>query len=314
LSLAAIVVGFGLLVKSADEAILRLVRISHRLGVSQFAVSFIFVGIVAALPELSIALNSALQGTPSLGLGVIFSSNSADLSLVIGMVALVAGGIKMGKPLRNEALWLPLAAALPPVLLLDGELSRLDGVLLLGAFAAYLWHLRAQKGIKLKHHSSISRASLGIELGWAMFYLAVLMGAGWLITEAAQNLGLMFSAPLLFIGALLAIGTCLPELTFAIKASNHHHSELGLGNILGNVITDCLGGLGLLAVIHPVKPDYPALALLDGFFVVLVMAFLMVALRKGGISRMEGAGLIVLYLVFLAVQVVSEQMFMVRVG
>jgi len=306
IQLLLVILGFLVLTKSADEAIKRLVLLSRHFGMSEFTISFMVVGIVSILPELSIGVNSAFNGVSSLGLGVILGSNIADLTLVVGMVALIGGGIRLHHPIISEAPWILAATALPLLLLLDGEISRIDGVILLAGFAVYLTRLLQHKG-----HKTGKKVKVNIhffkELAMTLVCVAAILLSGMVITDSVKEISAGLAVPIFFIGVVLAIGTCLPELIFAITATNHHHSDLGVGDILGNVLADCMGVLGLIAIIQPIQLKYPQLALLSAGLMVLSILLLLLLFRlKKSISPKEGMALVLAYVFFLIIQTFAE--------
>src|SRR3989344_7340606 len=133
-----ILLGFIAITLSARQAMKSVIAISRHYRVPEFTISFLLVGIISILPELSIGVNSALNGTGNFGLGIVLGSNIADLTLVLGIVALASRGIRVEEfIIKQSAVFISFVAP-PLVLLLDGELSRLDGILLVGVFAAYV--------------------------------------------------------------------------------------------------------------------------------------------------------------------------------
>ncbi len=304
--LLLIALGFVLLTFSAKEAINRIIRLARHAGVSEFVISFVVVGTLAVFPELSIGVNAAIRGDPSFGLGIILGSNVIDLTVIIGLVALFANGIILHSATIRQSAWFLFAAILPVVLFLDHELSRADGLVLLGAYAFYVIRMFSRR-----HHAHAEvRRTEGKPYADALVLIAavaVLVFAGGLVSDNAEALGVQLGIPLTFLGTILAVGTCLPELTFAVQASNARHGEMGFGNILGNVFADCLMTLGLVSVIHPIAPRYPQIGLLTGAFMVFAMTLVVILFNKQRrITRWHGAALILLYIAFLALETIVE--------
>jgi cation:H+ antiporter len=145
LSMALLIVGLALVIVSADESIKRLLNLARYLRLSEFVISFVLAGVIAILPELTIGVLAATQGTSSLGFGVILGANVADLTLVIGVVTLVAGKITLDATVLENVRLSFLAVILPVLLFLDGEISRIDGVILIAAFMLYMFMLLREK-------------------------------------------------------------------------------------------------------------------------------------------------------------------------
>lgn len=311
--LLAIAIGFAFLILSSEQAIKRLVKLAQHFNVTEFSISFLVVGIVAIFPELSIGINSALAGESSFGLGIVLGSNVADLTLIVGAIALAANGIKLHDGTLRNMKYFIFPLALPIALLLDGSLSRFDGLMLVAAFTAYVAVLLSQRPAHPAKEKKPKRDGKYIakEAAILAISLAVLLASGRIITDAAHQLSLELALPLMFIGMLLAIGTCLPELTFAFRASQQHHGELGLGNIFGNVLADCMLSLGIIALISPIKPQYPQLAIGSGIASIIAVILMLWLLgrrwEKNTLSKKDGIILMVYYAAFLALQTLLEK-------
>ena len=211
----AIAAGFCLLTLSSRVAVKSLVKISRHFSIPEFVISFLLVGVIAILPELSIGINSALAGSPNFGLGIVFGSNIADLTLVLGTVALASGGLKVHQySIRNVWLFL-FSVTLPVLLLLDGEISRIDGLVLLLGFITYVFIMLYDRNSWPHNHSLRQSADLPFELITVLVALAALFFAGDIVTNAAQSLSALAGIPIFFLGTIVAVGTCLPELNFA---------------------------------------------------------------------------------------------------
>lgn len=307
-----IVVGFALLSKSSDFVIKRLLNISREFGFSEFAITFLVVGLASILPEFFIGITSAAQGSSTFGLGVILGSNVADLFLIVGLIAVAAGGINLHAYTLREMKWFMLPLALPILLILDGELSRFDGLVLVFAFSLYVFKLFLDKPPKHFVQRLLDKKFALKELLIILASLAVLLFACKLITDGANELSAALSLPLLFLGIVVAIGTCLPELAFAFKASRLRHAEMGLGNIFGNVLADAMLSVGVVALIQPITPKFPQMAMLSGaasIFAVLLILFLV--RREFGRTRLTknaGALLIFGYVIFILLQFFAEKL------
>lgn len=310
LQIGIILAGFFFLSQSAAEAIRRVVKISRLLNVSEAAVSFAIVGTMTVLPEFSIGINSALEGNSPLGLGIILGSNIADLTLVLGIVALAARKINLKKGVIQHSSLLLALAFMPLVFLFDGEISRPEGFFLVASFFLYIFHiLKAKNGHSNTFFSPPSQ-NVAIDLLALAFSVAVLLLSGHFIAEASTELSFLLSIPVFFIGIVIAIGTCLPELTLAIQASNKNHAELGLGDVLGNVFADATLSIGVIAMISPIKPIHTGVAMASGLIMIAsLIAILTLFKGRESISRKDGTILIALYMMFLAVQFLLERMF-----
>ena len=186
------------------------------------------------------------------------------------------------------------------VLFLDGELSRLDGLLMLCMFFAWL----VAAVIEARKQRSAAQAVLGEQRAWfavlsCLAGLAFLVAAGNLIVAAARGIAISLGIDEFIVGAtIVAVGTTVPELATTITAKLRGHDEVGLGTILGSNIFNGVFIIGVAAVIHPITVAWREVAIALAFgFVALVFAY---PTRRGFIERRRGILLLVLYAAYLA--------------
>jgi len=132
-----------LLIKATDILVISLKSISSRTKIGKFAITSLLLALATSLPELFVGLTAALEGKPSLALGNVVGSNIANISLVIGGAALLGGTVTVrGEFLKKDVFYAFLAGAAPMVLLIDKNLTRIDGLILLALYAFYnIWIL-----------------------------------------------------------------------------------------------------------------------------------------------------------------------------
>lgn len=297
LSLFVIIRGARLVVKHAPALALLL-------GLSGFLTSFLVIGVVSVFPELSIAVISGIQGIPTLGLGTLFGSNVADLTLVLGIAALFAKrGLKIKSDFLKDDLVL-IAPLLAPVFLgLDGEFSRLDGsVLVTVGLLLFVFLYRKDKRTALDEKVSARGDDLYKSVSFFALGLAALIGGAYATVVLAGKIAGFLSLPEVLMGiSFVTLGTLLPELSFSMKAAREEKGELILGDILGIVITDITLVLGLMALLSPFAFD-PKLVSLTGFAMVFAAIISLNFMKSGRLlSKNEGVILILLYILFLAV-------------
>ncbi len=302
--------GIAIVVYGADEAIKRLLNLSKFFRLSTFITGVVIAGTLAVLPELSIGVLSALNGTSTLGLGVILGANVADLTLVIGIVVLLAGCEKMTSSMLKNLKISFIAVLLPVFLLLDGEISHIDGIILVSAFAVYviwlLWTGRKEKQALESMRFSKRVIRLGITVFMLIIGVTVLFLGSELVTQSAQELSDVFGLPLFLIGVVVAIGTCLPEMAFAVRSAESNACDIGMGNILGNVLADSMLTIGVIALINPIKVPKLASPLTAGVFVAASIVFVYFRSKGGKISKNDAVFLISVYALFVLFQYLFE--------
>ncbi len=305
------IISFIVLSYAGSLLVRSLTRISEVFGLSEYIVAFVLMSIATSIPELFIGLSAAAQGIPDLSLGNVLGTNLLTITLIIGVIAIATDGIKIDSKISHQNFFLIFFIAFLPILLgTDGIISRGDGLLLLIAFSVYVWRLLGEKEYFTKRIEEIefSLASiLGAFKNFRKFFLGVLLlvvssfSIVWSSKGIVENMDISFLAfGILFV----ALGTSLPELIFGIKAAFMKHESMTLGNSLGSIAFNATFIVGITALFRPLKTDFA-----DGMFLVSVFLFLAFLLfnifsySRSGISRKEGVMLVLLYLLFLAFQV-----------
>lgn len=277
------------------------VGLGHWARISPGIIGATVAAFATSSPELSVAINSALAGTPQIALGDALGSNVVNVALILAL-ALVISGIQ--SPLDSVKRDFPVALLAPVitgVLFLDGELSRFDGLLMLAAFVVWL----VATVIEARKQRSAADEILGEHrVGWIVIScvtgLAFLVAAGNLIVAGAKGIAVSFGMDEFIIGAtIVAVGTSAPELATTVVAKLRGHDEVGLGTILGSNIFNGMLVVAVAAIIHPITVAWRdvAVALVFGFVVVV----LIYPGRTGFIERRRGVLLLVLYGTYLAV-------------
>jgi cation:H+ antiporter len=205
-------------------------------------------------PELSVAVNSALADRPQIALGDALGSNVVNIGLIVGL-ALVFGAISV--PRDTLVRDIPLAMLSPAVLILvaiDGRISRVDGVIMIVVFSAWLIQttlaarrqrdLTAEVMAERNHRRILIDASIG---------LVLLILAGRLVTISADGISTALGWDGFLVGVIfVSIGTSTPEIATMLASRIQKHDEVGVGAVLGSNIFNTLLIVGTAALISPI--------------------------------------------------------------
>lgn len=299
-----------LLIKAADILLINLKALAGRTKIGSFALSGLVIALATSLPELFVGLAAALRGEPNLSLGNVIGSNIANLSLVIGGAALIGGTVVVqGAFLKQDVFYAFLAGAAPMLLLVDKNLSRLDGLVLLALYGFYQTMIfRQQEKMKVATEDGfigrllrhLNHRGTKREIAWIFFGVALLLFSADMIVRFASSLALVLNLPILMVGLVfIAVGTTLPELIFEAGAIKKHQPEMVFGNLLGSIVANGTLVLGLVALISPIKIEAFAQYLLATITFVLVFGLFYLFIRtKRRLERWEGAILAFVWLLF----------------
>jgi len=294
-----------ILVLSGSLIIKTLARIAAYLKLSDFVIGFMVMALATSVPELFVGLNSAFARAPTLSLGDIIGSNIIDLTLVIGLVAILARGIQIkGKIAIGDTYLAMVIAILPILLMLDHHLSRADSVVLLLAFSFYTLRLFRQRKRFKKIFDHVTKKDLFKNVFLFVIGVVLLLGSAKFIVSFGAALAIGLGVPLIFIGiAFLAVGTSLPELVFEVKAVLAGREGMALGDLLGSVVTNSTLVLGLVGLICPFYiTDFLLFGIGSIFLTVALVLFTFLLRTKDKLSWKEGMILIMIYVIFMMVE------------
>lgn len=276
------------------------VGLAHWLRIAPGIIGATVAAFATSSPELSVSINAALAGNPQIGLGDSLGSNVVNIALILAL-ALVISAIQ--SPRDSVKRDFPVALLIPVItgaLLLDGALSRLDGLMLLSLFIAWL----VATIIESRKQPSLAEEYLGAHRKWRVIFFCVvglllLVSAGNFIVNGARGIAITFGITEFIIGAtIVAVGTSVPELATALIAKLRGHDEISLGTIIGSNIFNGSFIVAVTAMIHPISVAWRdvALALVFGL---VALAFTYPS-RTGLIERRRGMLLLVVYTAYLA--------------
>lgn len=308
-----------LLIKSADITIIALRRISRRTKTGVFALSAIILALGTSLPELFVGITSALEKSPSLSLGVVIGSNISNITLVAGFAALIVGKVYVHGDFLKRDVWIALIAGLLPIFLVfDGQLSRVDGLILLAAYGAYATSFFRERFEEIaqehKKESFVYRfvrsfnhvdSAVTKNFGRLFIGFALLLFSADIIVRIAKQLAVVANIPLFVVGlVILAIGTSLPELAFSFRSLEDNQPSMFFGNLLGSTIANSTLVVGITSIINPINVasvnEYLVAA---ATFVLVSIVFWYLIRSKFRLDRWEAGLLILFYLTFVVIEI-----------
>ena len=305
IAVALVLAGFFLLMWSADLLVDNASELASNLGISTFLVGIVIVGFGTSAPELFVSAMAALENKGNLALGNALGSNITNIGMVLGSAALIRSLTVQRSTAVKDIPIVIATSILAIILVADGLLSFIDGLILLGTLIGYLiWSaLEANKEAKdvSKNTPPVSPASNTKFALLTLVSIAILMGASKMLVSGAITIAEYFGVGELVIGlTIVAIGTSLPELAAAIAAARKGVHDMIIGNIIGSNIFNTLGVLGLTGTLRATNIDTSALW--RDFPVMLVFTILMMvfAITKGSFSRKEGGIMLTSYIAYLA--------------
>jgi len=248
---AAILIGFIILVWSADLFVAGAAAIADNMGMSPILIGLTIVSLGTSAPEVLISINAAVLGAGDLAIGNAIGSNIANMGLVLGITVLIAPLPVHRNRLKRELPTLLAVTLGCGLLLLDTELDWLDGVLMLTALTFIMVEMiRSQfRDPKAAEEAKVEDLPRMRPLrAWTSFAtgLALLVASSKILVWGASEVALELGVSPLVIGlSVVAVGTSLPELAASLASAMKGHTEIALGNVIGSNLFNLLGVMSL---------------------------------------------------------------------
>jgi cation:H+ antiporter len=300
-----IVGGFVLLTGAAEALVHGAASLARRLGLSPLVIGLTVVSIGTSLPELVVSLEAALVGSGDLALGNVVGSNIGNIALILGVAALVRPLVIQARVVRIEVPVLVVVSAAFVGLIVDGELGRVDGALLVVGIVAYVTYTlqaaqRTGPAVRAEFDEGMPEPhSLVADLSMLVLGFGGLVAGAHLLVEGAVAIAEAFGVGPIVIGlTIVAVGTSLPELATSVVAAYRGRGDIAVGNAVGSSIFNLLGILGVTVLVQPLSTQilgWVETGVMLGTAVVILPLFR----TRWTLSRVEGTFLLVCYVAYL---------------
>lgn len=317
-NIAAISGGFLLLIWSADRFIVGAAATARNLSISPLIIGLTIVGFGTSAPEMLVATMAAASASPGLAIGNAIGSNIANISLVLGMSALIMPLTVASGVLRKELPLLLGSMLLMLLLIQDNHLGRTDGLIMLSSVLLLMWWITRQAignmvadPMYTEFEQELPRPmSTLLALIFLVTGLALLIISSKILVWGAVQLANEFGVSDLLIGlTIIAIGTSLPELAASIAAALKNQHDIAVGNIVGSNMFNSLAVMGIPGLIYPSAMDAGVLTRDIPIVFILTMALVIMAYGfkgHGRINRIEGAILLTCFVGYQVLLYVTE--------
>lgn len=319
LAIIAVIFGLILLVWSADKFVEGAAVTAGYYGMPPLLIGMVVVGFGTSAPEMVVSTLASLQGNAGIALGNAYGSNITNIALILGLTAVLSPIAVHSQVVRKELPILIAVTALAAYQLADGQLSRIDAVVLMGVFVALMvWTIR--QGLK----TSIDAFGTGVQLAleqdkmplkkaiiWLIVGLVLLIISSRMLVWGAVEIAVSLGVSDLIIGlTIVAIGTSLPELASSLIAVKKGEHDIALGNVIGSNLFNTLAVVAIAGFISPLAVEREILtrdiAVMSGLTVLLFVFAYGFSGRKGRINRLEGSVLLLSFSAYTTYLLFSE--------
>ena len=305
LNVIALVGGIALLAFAADQFVVGAARVALIRRVRPLVVGVLIVGFGTSVPELLVSAIAAADDQAAIAVGNIVGSNLANLSLLLGLGAVLVPLVVDSRTVRREAVLAVGAAIVFAGVVQGGGITPFEGGLLLAVMIAVLFLVTKRSpgdplGSETAELAEPATHRIGVEASRTLLGLVGTVGGAqallWGAVGLAERAGLSSG----FVGVtIVAVGTSLPELVTVIQSARRGETDLIVGNLLGSNLFNALVVGGVVGLMRSATIDDPALTVVAPLAVVVVSLLALVAMRtRHTVTRLEGVILIGGYAVF----------------
>lgn len=312
-----LLIGFVLLIKGADYFVEGSSSVAKLLKVPSIVVGLTIVAMGTSLPEMSVSVSAALNGSNEIAVSNVVGSNLFNLIGVLGACALIKtvpvdkSIIKRDFPFSiiiSVILALMCADFIKPWAAYGGEgvgrLSRINGIILLIIFVSYLvvtvrGALKDRKNYQAGEEEEEPR-SIPVSIIFIVCGIVAIKFGGDFVVESAKSIALTMGMSETLVGlTIVAVGTSLPELVTSVVAANKGETGLAIGNVIGSNIFNILFILGVSSIICPIGVESQNLVDMIVCIAISIMVYLFARSRQK-IERKEGVIMLAVYVIYMA--------------
>lgn len=325
-----LIVGLAVIIKSADVLIDSAAKIARMFGVSSFIIGITVIAFGTSAPELAVGIISGVNKLNQLTLGNVIGSSLTNIALIVGIAA-VYYPLQVKDSIVKRELPMLFAAqiALGIMIMIDGRLSRLEGIILLCCFAGFMIYITRNAGLSMKvridsegdidtdndgngivteadSSNSAHNSTVTIKLWiYSILSLAGLFIGGKLTVESSSSIAQSFGLSETLIGlTIVSLATTMPELITSIIAIKKKEPDIVLGNCIGSILFNILLVLGVSTVISPITADSSIIFDIAAMLAVTLFIFLISIFRKR-LYKLSGVMFLICYSVYLTIKIVS---------
>ena len=254
-------VSMGALIYGADFIIKESERIALHFKISHFVIGATLVALGTSLPEMAASMIASYHDKSDLAVANVIGSVSFNITLVLGVVFLIA---KKMNPKRDlfalDSAWILMPVIIFILMSLDGNISRIEGFLFLFLMVAYIFFLFSDTKEDFEGEIDTDLEKEKFNWGRAIPLLligfALTIGGANYVVESGSNIARMFGVSEWLIGLfLISLGTSLPELVVSIVAVKKGNADLSIGNIIGSNVANFSVVLGSASLVSPLLVD-----------------------------------------------------------
>ena len=289
-------VGLAVLVAGAQRAVSSAGDLALYYGVSKLFVGVTVISVGTSIPEMTTSVYAARYGAGDLLVGNIVGSEIAQITLAIGIVALVAPIVAERRNVMVYGGAMVLAMVIMLLVVEDGQLIRSEGFLMMLSYVFFVYTLYTNEGGEEITEEVQEREPPGRTLPWIVLGLGMVVVGGHVMVTSGVELARTAGIPEYVLGLLTGLGTTAPEIVVAGIAARGGEEGISVGALLGSNITDPVFSLGIGPLLFEVTLTDPGAVQASAQYMLAVsLVVLTLMYWRRGIDRRAAVVCLLLY-------------------
>ncbi len=298
----------AVLIYCAEIIITQSGKIAKKFGMSDYLIGATLIALGTSLPEMAATISASYNNKAELAISNIIGSNILNITLVLGLVLLLARNVKPHRDFfAKDSSW-----ALFPVLIFvaisfNNEISRVSGLALLMLMGGYMLFLIRYDKEAMEIADIVEELESELVEKFSPFksfsllvigFIGVVYGADFMV-QSASNIARSLGVSEWIIGiVLVSLGTSMPELIVSIVAAIKNRADMAIGNIIGSNMANITVALGMAALVKPIELNF--IKYIFDISVMVIATFMLVFITANKMyTKAAGLSLIVLLIIFL---------------
>jgi len=264
----ALIASLAVLIWGADKFVDNSSLVAKKIGVSELTIGLTIVALGTSAPEIFVGISSVLNNSESIAMGAVVGSNISNIALIFGVSCIGISFLPKKTPIIQLMPFLISAGVLGYVLI-DLNVSMLDGILLLIAFFYFLYVINANKNTQTYVDADQNKNNFVTLIYLTVGLIALILGSRYAVIYA-EKIALSLNISELIIGlTIIAIGTSLPELAATISAVLKKKTDMVVGNVIGSNVLNITLVVPIIGFFSNVQLDQ---VLLSRDYLIMIIA------------------------------------------
>ncbi|MCR1848688.1 calcium/sodium antiporter [Paeniclostridium sordellii] len=317
MSYILLIIGFIILIKSADFFVNGASSIAKALRIPTIIIGLTIVAFGTSAPEAAVSVTAALKGNNDIAIANVVGSNIFNLLAVIGIASMIKPVKVQKTTILKEFPFILLSSLVLLILSHDtkfqgysnNELTKSDGLMLLALFSIFMYYL-LEMAITSKEDMQVEqgskKAAIPKSLMISLLGIIGIIFGGQVVVDSASNIALSIGMSENLVGlTIVSIGTSLPELVTSVVAAKKGESDIAMGNVVGSNIFNILFVLGISAFINPISVH--PIVFVDMFimFIISIIAYIF-ATTKREVNKFEGLLMVLIYISYMVFIIIRQ--------